>query len=377
MSDPAGTFPGWVIPAGASARQRAEITCTRADVHANVAEGGVLDIPWRDLRLEVGGAEGGMVFCHHRPSGSIVCCDAPGFLAELGRASGGMLDEQLGAVAAQGAASRRRHRIGWTAMVLVVVSLCVGTWILATWGVRHAVESLPPTVDRQIGDQAYGVMDLGGAKEAIPVADAAVATIVERLRTHSARSDFEFRFQLVRSDLVNAFALPGGQIVVYTGLLAKAERAEQVAGVLAHEMAHVTLRHGLHGLAKQAGIAIAFQVLVGDLGGLSGLASQGALSAVINGYSRDAERAADAEGARMMAAAGYDVRGMADFFALLKQQPGSEVPGILAWFSTHPGHDERIASIRVLASRLQVEAPQPIAIDWTAVRAALGKPVAP
>jgi beta-barrel assembly-enhancing protease len=372
MSD-TGSFPGGIIAPGSTSRQPAALSCSRAGVLARpLADGAPLEIPWGDLRLEVGGAEGVMVFCHHRSTGAIACSDAPGFLAEIKRSSGGMLDEQLIGVATADAAVRRRRRLVGAAAILVVLAAIAGVWLLATWGVRRAVEALPPSVDRQIGDQAFAMMDLGGAKESIAEADAAVAAIVDRLRAHAARSDFEFRFQIVRSPQVNAFALPGGQIVVYTGLLAKAQRAEQVAGVLAHEMAHVTLRHGLHGLAKRAGITIAFQLMIGDLGGLSGLATDGAMSAVINGYSRDAEREADAEGARMMAAAGLDVRGMAEFFTLLKDEPGSETPGILAWFSTHPGHEERIAAMRALADRLQPTAPAPLVIDWTGVTTALG-----
>ena len=118
-----------------------------------------------------------------------------------------------------------------------------------------------------------------------------------------AAAPFDLRIQVVDAPQINAFALPGGQIVVYTGLLRKAARPEQVAGVIAHEMAHVTLRHGLRGIAKQVGVLVGVQVLTGDL---SGLAAQVATAAISNAYSRDAEREADAEGARMLAAAGID-----------------------------------------------------------------------
>src|SRR5262249_7435789 len=131
MSD-GSTFPGWIIAPGATSRQAATIACTRAGVQADPRDGGAqASVSWSELRLEVGGAEGVMVFCHHRVTGAIICSDARGFLAELKTNSGGMLDEQVIGVATRNAASVRRRRALMLGSVLLVISLLAGAYLLA------------------------------------------------------------------------------------------------------------------------------------------------------------------------------------------------------------------------------------------------------
>ncbi len=369
-----GSFRGWVFPPGLATRAPVTLSVMRDGVRAipvdPVSVSGV-EVSWPELRLEIGGAEGRTVFCRHHGSGAVVCCDDPAFLAALRDETSPQLREQLGIADGAHVTARRRRRAGLAAIAIAIIGMLGGGYLLVTWGAGKAIDAMPPSVDRKLGDGAMSSMDLGGDVVDAAKAKTAIAAMVARLKVAAARQDFDFRISIVDSPQINAFALPGGQIVVYTGLLRKATRAEQVAGVLAHEMAHVTLRHGLHSIARSAGIWIAFQIVLGDPSGLGGLATQGAMNAVINGYSRDQERAADSEGARTLAAAGVDVRGMSEFFALLKSEPGSESTGIAAWFSTHPEHDERIAGIAALAAKLQPEAPPPLDIDWADIVSSL------
>ena len=116
----------------------------------------------------------------------------------------------------------------------------------------------------------------------------------------------------------------------------------------------------------------AAQLLFGDASGVIAIAAQGATLAVLTGYSRDMEREADAEGARMMAAAGLDPRGMIGFFTLLKAEPGSEMPEGLQWMSTHPQHEARIAALEALIPDLPRGEPAALDLDWGAVRRAAG-----
>jgi Zn-dependent protease with chaperone function len=367
---PPGTYAGWTFAPGATRREVAEVTIGTEGVRGRGAQGQVL-VPWSALRLELVGNFSDMVMCHDRTSGAIVCSDDRGFLSALREHGGPVAREQVDAF--RSANSRRRLlRRGLLLASLTLVALLIGgLWWVATAGLDHAVEALPPSVDRSIGDQAFASMHLTAIDA--PKATAAIETIVSRLAGAAKRSDFEFRVQLVDDAQINAFALPGGQIVVYTGLLKQATRAEQVAGVLGHEMAHVTLRHGVHGAAKQAGLLIAFEVVVGDASGLAGLGEQLALSAATNGYGRGLERAADAEGARMLAASNIDIHGLTEFFAKLKDVPGSEATGAAGWFSDHPGHDERIAAIEAIARKLQPTPPPALDIDWAAVQQDLVK----
>ncbi len=92
--------------------------------------------------------------------------------------------------------------------------------------------------------------------------------MVDRLKPPCGSKDWRVEIYVVKSDEVNAFALPGGKIVVYTGLIDYADTPEQVAGVLGHEMAHATLRHGIERVAQSVGLAAAVHLLIGNAEGM-------------------------------------------------------------------------------------------------------------
>ncbi|MCA9038666.1 MAG: M48 family metallopeptidase, partial [Planctomycetaceae bacterium] len=182
----------------------------------------------------------------------------------------------------------------------------------------------------------------------------------------------KFEVHVIQSSEVNAFCLPGGFIVVYTGLMEQAEQPEQVAGVLAHEMAHATLRHGLQRIGQSLGLAAAVNLLLGDVQGIVVLGSELFQLASINSYSRIQESAADAEGVRMMHAAGLDPLSMAEFFEIMKEQEG-DLPDGLAWISTHPDHNARIISIREQVGTLSPQEYKPLDVDWQEVQTRIAK----
>ena len=314
------------------------------------------DFSWSELTF----SHGAMALVTHR-DGRTVACDAPGFIAALAE------NAPLGFVGAVRQPRSSRGLFGCGTLLVLVLGLLIGlgvaVWVGIPWAAGKAVDAMPPTVDRELGDAGYRQMDLGGPKISIPVVDETIADMVRRIAPHAAKP-FDFRIQIVESDTINAFCLPGGQIVVYTGLIRKATRAEHVAGVIAHEMAHATLRHGLRGMATQLGIALGVQILTGDVTGMAGQIATGALS---NSYSREAEFAADAEGARMLAAAGIDPAGMAEFFASM------ESSGIPSWLSTHPDAQDRIAALHRLIPSLPGPSHQLLTGDWAKVQQALAR----
>ena len=347
-------FPGSIFVG--TDRVAATITVRSAGLTA-IAGNTRWDFSWSELTF----SQGAMAFVTHR-DGRTVACDAPGFIAALTD------NAPLGFVGVVRPPRSNRGLLGCGTLLLLLVlgllvSLGAAAWVGIPWAAGKAVDAMPPTIDRELGDASYRQMDLGGTKVAIPVVDAAITDMVQRLAPHAAKP-FDFRIQIVESETINAFCLPGGQIVVYTGLIRKATRAEQVAGVVAHEMAHATLRHGLRGMATQLGLVIGIQILTGDVTGMAGQIATGALS---NSYSREAEFAADAEGARMLVAAGIDPAGMGEFFA------GMESAGIPAWLSTHPDAKDRISALNQLIPTLSGPSHQPLATDWTAVQQALAR----
>ena len=188
--------------------------------------------------------------------------------------------------------------------------------------------------------------------------------IVQRLAAHAPGANYAYTVKAVNASEINAFAFPGGPLYVNRGLIEAARSEAELAGVIAHEMAHVGLRHGTH----QASKAYLSQSGLGLLGGLLGR-PRGTTSQIVNAiggvglnavymkFSRDDEYQADRAGAQMMASAGYDPRAMATFFEMLQAQQGRE-PGKLAqFFSSHPQASDRGVRIRQLAANLGAGGP--------------------
>lgn len=186
-------------------------------------------------------------------------------------------------------------------------------------------------------------------------AEAYVGNIVASLAQHAPGARYQYQARLVNAREINAFALPGGFLYVNRGTIEAASNEGQLAGVIAHEMAHVALRHGTHQASKayaaQAGLGVLGGILGGGRGGggasaqiMQAVGGLG-LNAVFLKFSRDAETQADIVGAQMMAKAGYDPMDMVHFFEVLqRQQKGGG--GAAQFFSDHPAPANRAERIR-------------------------------
>ena len=173
-----------------------------------------------------------------------------------------------------------------------------------------------------------------------------VTEVGQRLVSRSQRSDIPYRFRVINSKEVNAFALPGGFVYINRGLIEQADTENEFIGVLAHEVSHIVARHS----AEQVEKSRKANLILGGAGLLLGGARNG--RALFNGaqlltqgvflkFSRDAEREADRLGAKTMFDAGWNPQGMVSFFQKLAQRGGSNV----AFFSTHPSPQERYNNI--------------------------------
>ncbi|MDQ3555327.1 MAG: M48 family metallopeptidase [Gemmatimonadota bacterium] len=172
-----------------------------------------------------------------------------------------------------------------------------------------------------------------------------------RLARQADPRGIRYTFYVVNSDVVNAFAVPGGHIYVNRGLIERAANLSELAGVLGHEVAHVSERHSVERLQKaqnaNLGLGVVYGILLGGRspGAVEQGAVQGVGSLVFAGYSRDAEREADAVGVQVVTRAGINPQGMVTFFQKLLQEE-RRTPGALQWFATHPGTEERITRVQ-------------------------------
>ena len=185
--------------------------------------------------------------------------------------------------------------------------------------------------------------------------------IIGKLAAQAPGARYPYAIKAVNDSAINAFSLPGGPMYVNRGLFEAARSEAELAGVLAHEMSHVALRHATH----QASKAYLGQAGLGILGGLLG--KNGAntsqivnavgglgLNAVFLKFSRDAEYQADQLGAEVMAKAGYNPVAMANFFELLRSEQGRDPGKLERFFSDHPPAADRETRIRSQARSLQL-----------------------
>ncbi len=174
--------------------------------------------------------------------------------------------------------------------------------------------------------------------------------IGSRLAQSRHAGPFPFRFHIINDKAVNAFAFPGGPVYVNTGLLAMVGSETELAGVLAHEMSHVALRHGTHQATKAIPVSAAaafFEAMIGDdstLAKLSQLGINFGAQSMLLRYSREAESEADLNGARIMNDTGYNPVGMAHFFRGLEAE-GTQPSGVAAFLSDHPSPGNRVAAV--------------------------------
>lgn len=226
----------------------------------------------------------------------------------------------------------------------------LGQWVISPISIQQ---------EQRLGELAYTQLRPSLKLQENGAAPRAVKAIGEYLTRESL---YTYHFHVAIAPEINAFALPGGHIVVNTGLLAAADSAEEVAGVLAHEISHVEQRHTLRNLVLALGWRAFLGIVLGDYsashwGNLA--AHLGSLS-----YSRKLEIEADREGLEILQRANISPHGMETFFQKLAQRQDA-LPALL---SSHPADEDRLATLRAAIARVPADDLRPLAIDWQRVK---------
>jgi hypothetical protein len=240
------------------------------------------------------------------------------------------------------------------------LALILGAGIAnAQTNIKPGFNLFSPSDDVQIGQQSAIE-----AQQQLPIlndsqVNAYLNQIGQRLAANAGGPKFQYQFRVVNSTDINAFALPGGFIYINRGVLENARNEGEVAGVVAHEISHVALRHGTHQASKaylaQAGIGILGGILGGKMGQgtaqiINAVGGLG-LNALFLKYSRDIETQADVRGSQILAASGYSPADMIGFFQTLEKVDASRKTNFL---SDHPAPPDRIARIQKEAQLLRV-----------------------
>lgn len=234
-----------------------------------------------------------------------------------------------------------RHR----AFTLLIIALALIV------GLYFSIISLVPYLGSKMIDETTEIKIGSRLRELMMQQEAAMGAHVDSAGTQQLQqfagkltlsSRYPIRVTLVKSNTVNAYALPGGEIVVYSGILEKMDSYESLVALLAHESSHVNERHTLRSLLRSAANSIIISIVFGDVTGTSGALAGNIEN--LNGlhYSRSLEREADNEGMQLMLANNVDISGMKQLMELLKKE--GDMPGSLAFLSTHPLTTERVTA---------------------------------
>ena len=270
--------------------------------------------------------------------------------------------------------SARRYERRGRRTLPIVLFVFVGLPLLALLSlylmrdrlIEAVVRRLPTTVDGEVGKLLEQQLSGTGKLLKDGPAVEAVRALGGRLVAASPDRSFTFRFEVMRDPSVNAFAAPGGLVVVHTGLLAAARTPEEVAGVLSHEVVHVLHRHSMRQMVFAVGLDGAIRLLVGSPDGAAAMLAGTAFDLTSLGFSRDQERDADLGGLDLLQRARMPAQGLIGFFDTLKKEGGAPPPLL----SSHPPAEDRAARLEEELRRRGEWPVEPITLDWAAVQAA-------
>jgi len=314
-----------------------------------VSEDGEVEMPVTGIQTELGGASNRMLFFKHpeQKGWTFFTTDQ------------GILKHPVFAKDTRMAGTRSRvRRTRWLSRAVTFMflglfaALGLGLW----WGkdpMAHAVaKRIPVEMEEKIGEAAFG--SHAGVNQLVK--DEAVLEDFEKLSAPLIEAigstRYTYKFHIIEDSTLNAFALPGGTMAIHTGLLLKADSAEEVLGVMAHELAHVEKQHSMRNLVEMVGLYAILSGLFGDVSGIAAVLANNAPYLLSMKFSRDHEREADAVGFGYLMKANIDPRGMVNFFETIQKEQaeaeGLDMNGALSILSTHPATQERIDTLNAL-----------------------------
>jgi predicted Zn-dependent protease len=338
-----------IVPEEGRSEQRSSGLLTVLDGSFDLeTEHGTLQVPLDGVVLTPGGANNSLIFISHPdfPDLSVYCRDK-GLFHVLKKSD------------AQGVAGQLRdikvhRRRSWRVVLIAALAVLLGLFGLNL--LRGPVAGLIASFVPKSWERGLGEVSLTVMRNSISIIEdeelqTQFEAMIDPVLKAAQESGYTFEVHISREQGLNAFALPGGVMVVNAGTILQADRLEEVMGVMAHEVSHVTKRHATRQFISMYGIYFFVDFVFGGMAGtLAGL-SQGALFLLQQGFSRENEEEADLQGLTYLEKARINPEGMVEFFERVKSESEknpvlSSVERHAAILSTHPATDSRIAYLK-------------------------------
>ena len=248
------------------------------------------------------------------------------------------------------------------AILLILLPLLIAFFWLAPLLAEGAAEKISPETEAQIGESWY--QSLTASYTIDPEKTLLAQQFYDSLHFGS---NYTMRITVVKEPVVNAFAVPGGHIVVFDSIIGIMDGPEQLAGLLAHEASHIQLKHSTRAIFRELTNQLMISLIFGDYGSVSGIVAQHSQELAGLSYSRSLELEADKHGLELMKKSRLPLRGMPDLFRKMKASASAdqEVPNFL---NTHPALKERIAATEIIVRQGQGDTiPEALNTIWKAL----------
>jgi len=261
---------------------------------------------------------------------------------------------------------RRRERATLFKGFALWGSLGIAVCVLAYfgWGIASIAiaDRMPDAWEQRLGDNVQAILVSESRVCKAVSGQNAIERLANKLRPPGLQGK-SLKVIVVKSEIPNAFAIPGRRIVIFSGLIDLSDDANMLSGVLAHEMAHAELRHPIRGVVHQLGVGSVIGLIFGD----STIAGAGQIALALS-YTRDIEREADAHGTEILKAAGLRADGLSRFLDKIKNDK-SFTPLLPDFFSTHPDLGERVQATQQPAEGMSAMPDD----EWQQVKAICSK----
>lgn len=322
---------------------------------------GRMAIPSKGTVLRLGGASNRLVFLSHpdRPEYSFYTSDHS-ILNDPKLNQCMDLARQIEAIRTH----RLKNRLITFGVAVCLLLLMASPFLFIQQMAGIAARRIPARFEREIGEKLIAQYQFDHDIMADEKGKAALREVGAPLLAQLKTTGDPFKVYVSKNPQINAFALPGGFIVVNSGLIQAADSAEELLGVMAHEVIHVTEKHGLRNVISSAGIILVAQAVIGDAAGLMATVAGAAPLLLNQHYSREFEREADEKGYHLLIRSGIDPRGMLRFFKHIQAEESRQLEKIgnqkavdvlkkaRRIFGTHPDTAERIERLEdLVASR--------------------------
>lgn len=314
-------------------------------------------LPFTQLQFSLGGASNRLVFIKHPAVGDLTL-----YTSDLSILKNPALLAHPDAAPQISRARQQRH-IAWGVLVGVGLLILAIPALLA-WNMEFltgiAARQVPISWENKLGESVSAQYRISHTLMPRDKSDALLKPLTGALVNALPNSPYHYQFTIVNDGTLNAFALPGGFVTIHSGLILKAESADELLGVLAHEISHVEERHGVRSIVNNAGIYILASAIFGDVSGLLATVSSAAPMLLSQQYSRRFETDADEKAAKLMARAHIDPEGLPRFFEKMIAEEKATLDKIeseeartayktaMVFLSTHPASDERMKHLREL-----------------------------